>query len=161
MRVGGRGHITSTVPGMEPWKTICTMNIWWQTAEVSSWKGPWWLTGGWTKNWTVCDAGERPREQRSLARSREYLCCSKDLAPVPVRNGFPGTPAGHAKTAFSGFTTQAFCMEQENICCIFRANVISTAFCVKFLPKESIPCLNWENTQNAPCDRIHQSEADF
>ena len=62
--------------------------------------------------------------------------------PVSVLNGFPGTLAVPAKTAFSDLTTKAFCMEQGNIRYIFCANLTSTAFCIiRLQGKHTLPKL--------------------
>lgn len=102
----------------------------------------------------------RGPEQRSLA-GRGNTSAAPRTGPGAGTERLSRNPSCPCQDCIFWFHYSGFCMEQENSCYVFCANVISTAFCVKFLPKESILYLGWESTPNFPCGRIHQGEADF
>lgn len=129
--MGRRDHVTSTVPGIEPWILTWAMGIWLQSHRNLEQKGILmtdWRLFDWQLN--RLDRGEWTTRQLSLPRRRrEYLFCSKDLAPGVCTKWLSRNPSSPCQHCIFWFTAEAFCVEHGNICHAFCPNVISTAFC--------------------------------
>lgn len=116
------------VPRIVPWIFSSLMNILWQSHEFRAERNlDDWLRIDWKLNpWYP---GEWATKQLSLACRRGNTSFSfRELAPGVYTGWLSRNPAVPAKTTFSGLTTKAFCMEQQNICNAFCPNVFSTAF---------------------------------